>query len=149
MDKMLHTLKNILSEKKKAVIRGRAEGPRRPARASKEGFLGRTVGMKGKGGTGEQEAPEIPSAPKEPEEKKVVTEFENLDDWILSMVLVAIMHANPGMEAKDAIKIGREWMRRLFLPRTDYMWRTQVVRINRTGIRAEASKIRRELFKLI
>lgn len=81
--------------------------------------------------------------------KEPITEFDDSDDWILSMILVALMHANPGMTPDQAIKRGREWAKNLYMPRMEHTWRKQAIRIERFGIRAEASKIRRELFKLI
>jgi hypothetical protein len=65
------------------------------------------------------------------------------------MILVAMMHASPDLKPEDAIKKGKEWARKLYMPRSDHLWRRQTSRIGRYGIRAEASKIRREMFKLI
>lgn len=85
-----------------------------------------------------------------PEKKKpVITEFSDTEDWVLSMILVAVMHANPEASAEEATKIAKDWVRRLHQPRSGAIWRRQVDRISRTGIRAAASKIRRELYKII
>lgn len=78
-----------------------------------------------------------------------VTEFRDEDDWILSMILVAIMHVNPGATAEEAAIIGKGWVRKLHQPRSMAIWRHQIDRIGRSGIRAVASKIRRELFKVL
>jgi len=149
MSEVRQILEDVFTERKKATIRGRAKGLRRPKRAEKQHYLGRATGMRGRDLSGEPEAPKVPGAKEEPWKKERITEFESPDDWMLSMILVAIMHANPGIKPEDAIKIGKEWVKKLYLPRTDYLWRMQMVRLNRTGIRAEASKIRRELFKVI
>jgi hypothetical protein len=146
-------LESVFTERKKAKIRGRT-GIRRPKRATKAGYLGR--GYKGKDGgfqgawqSSEPEAPELPKAPEEPGKKPRITEFDNYEDWMLTMILMAVMHANPGIEAEDAIEQAKEWTRKLYMPRTDHLWRRQMLRIDRFGIRAEASKIRREMYKLI
>lgn len=117
--------------------RSPGKGVKRPDYKGR-GYSGPGGAMKGRGTKG-----------KDPPEKEVITEFEGMDDWILSMLLVAIMHANPGMSPDDAIKIGKEWVKRLYMPRHEHIWRRQTSRIRRYGIRAEASKIRREMFKLI
>lgn len=148
-EKTIEMLESVFTERKKAVIRGRQEGPRRPERSTKAGYKGR--GYSGKGGAmkGRDDGTELPVPPLPGESKPVITEFDNTDDWILSMILVAVMHANPDISAKEAIKIGKEWVKKLHMPRSSHMWTRQTSRINRYGIRAEASKIRREMFKLI
>ena len=78
-----------------------------------------------------------------------ITEFDNVEDWMMTMILVAIMHANPGIAPEKAVEVGRAFVKGLHLPNTSHLWRKQVDRIDRTGIRAAASRIRRELFKLI
>ena len=83
------------------------------------------------------------------EKKSPVTEFEDMDDWMLMMILVGVMHMNPGVNPKEAIKIGKGWAKKLHMPRMNYLWKKQTDRVARYGIRAQASKIRRELFKLI
>lgn len=85
----------------------------------------------------------------EPPSKPRITEFDNVNDWIMSMIMVSLLHANPEMTPEEAMKFGKEIARKLSMPRTEALWRKQIVRINRHGIRAEASKIRREMFKLI
>lgn len=144
---------SIFGERRETVPRGRQEGPRRPERATKplgKGYQGKGGQMTGRGRSGEKLAPEVPSALKKvPTKKEAITEFDSMEDWLLSMILVALMHANPGLSPEEAIKNGKEWVRRLYMPRTDYLWRRQTTRMHRHGIRAEASKIRREMFKLI
>ena len=83
------------------------------------------------------------------EKKAVITEFEDMEDWVLSMVIVAVMHATPGIKTEEAVKVGRQWSRKLHMPRTEHLWNRQRIRIDRIGLRAEASKIRREMYKLI
>lgn len=139
----MEVLEAVFTERKKPAFRGSQKGPRRPKRSEKEGFKGR--GYTGPGGAMKGRDTDEPVEKK----KKVITEFDDMDDWILSMVLVSFMHANPDMTPRDAIKLGREWIYRAHLPRHEHMWRKQMSRISRYGIRAEASKIRRELFKLI
>lgn len=82
-------------------------------------------------------------------ESNVITEFDGVDDWIMSSVLVAIMHANPGITTDDAVQKGREFARKLYAPNSSHLWRRQVDRVNRVGLRAIASRIRRELHKLL
>lgn len=138
-------LKGIFDKPDKSVFGGRQEGPRRPERASKEGYLGR--GYSGPGGAMKGRD----TKEKEPDEEKpeAITEFENVDDFVLSMLLVSLLHANPGITAEEAVKYGKQWVRKLYLPRSEHIWRKQTSRIKRFGIRAEASKIRREMFKLL
>jgi len=81
--------------------------------------------------------------------KNSITEFGDTDDWILSMILVAVMYANPDATAEEATVIGKDWVKKLYQPRSGVIWRRQVDRMTRSGIRAVASKIRRELYKLI
>lgn len=88
-------------------------------------------------------------APEKTEKSNVITEFDGIDDWIMSSVLVAIMHANPGITTDDAVQKGREFARRLYAPNSSHLWRRQVDRVNRVGLRAIASRIRRELHKLL
>jgi hypothetical protein len=138
---------------KKAVIRGRG-GIRRPKRSQRSGFQGRGYTgsdgrMKGQWQTSEPKAPDLPKAPDQPETKKIITEFDNVDDWVMSMILVAFMHANPGMKPEEAIKHAQQTARTLALSREHHRWKKQMTRIGRLGLRAEASKIRREMFKLI
>jgi len=140
-------------EKKKPVIRGRQDKPRRPVRTPSDlgkGYKGKDGQMKGRGQSGELTAPDVPNALlKTPMKKDSITEFDSMEDWLLSMILVAVMHSNPGLTPEEAIDEGKTWVRRLYLPRTNYLWRKQTVRMKQRGIRAEASRIRRELFKLI
>jgi hypothetical protein len=89
---------------------------------------------------------------KEPEKKsapEAITEFDNVEDWMMTMILVAIMHANPGVDEKEAIEIGRAFVKKLHMPNSAHLWRRQINRVQRTGVRAAASRIRRELYKLI
>jgi len=142
-------LEAVFAERKVPAPRGRQGGPRRPERSSKAGFKGRGYTdpggkMKGRDRSNEQPPPKLPA-----EKKKTITEFEDSSDWILSMLLVSIMHANPGMTPEEAVKTGKEWAKKMYMPRMEHVWRDQTSRIRRYGIRAEASKIRRELFKLI
>ena len=157
---MAETAKDILSdlfrnteisERRNVDTRGRPKDlVRRPVRATKKGFTGRSTGLTGRDRSGELEPSGVPQAPEEaPEKHKRITEFDNLDDWVLSMIMIAIMHAEPDLSPEDAIKLGKVWARRLYLPKTNYLWRTQAIRIKRHGIRAEASKIRRELYKML
>lgn len=83
------------------------------------------------------------------EKEGPLTEFENEDDFILSSMLIAIMHANPDMDVDDAVKEAKKWVARLHAPKTEHLWKNQVAEIRRFGVRAKASKIRRELYKLI
>jgi hypothetical protein len=85
-----------------------------------------------------KEAPAVP-----------ITEFDNVEDWMMTTILVSIMHANPGIAPEKAVEIGKAFVKKLHMPNTAHLWRRQVDRIDRTGIRAAASRIRRELFKLI
>ena len=144
----------LLLERQKAKLRGRQDGPRRPARSKQAGFKGR--GYSGPGGrmagqwqSGEQPEPKLPGETVGDEEKKRITEFDNQDDWVLSMILVSLMHANPDLTPEQAILLGKRWVKKLYMPRMEHIWRDQTTRLKRYGIRAEASKIRRELFKLI
>jgi hypothetical protein len=105
--------------------------------------------MKGRDLPSGQQPKELPKAKEEPWKKDLITEFDSPDDWMLSMILVALMHASPGMSPEDAVKEGKLWARKLAQPRMEHRWRKQTTRIKRSGIRAEASKIRREMFKLI
>jgi len=106
--------------------------------------------MKGRDLSNEQPAPRLPGEPmSDAEKKKRITEFENMDDWILSMILVSLMHAEPDLTPEQAVLKGKEWAKKLYMPRMSHLWLEQTTRIKRHGIRAEASKIRRELFKLI
>lgn len=149
--KAMEIMESLFTERRKAVIRGRQEGPRRPERASRfagSGYKGPGGQMQGKWVSGEKQAPEIPRA-KDLEKKDAITEFDSMEDWMLSMILVAVMHANSEMDADAAIKEGKSWVKKLYMPRTEHLWRKQTTRIKRSGLRAEASKIRREMFKLI
>jgi hypothetical protein len=83
------------------------------------------------------------------ERPSVITEFDDTDDWIMSSVLVAIMHANPGIDPDEAVQKGREFARKLYAPNSSHLWRRQVNRVSRIGLRAIASRIRRELHKLL
>jgi hypothetical protein len=87
--------------------------------------------------------------PTEKQRKSPITEFESADDWMMTMILVGVMHQNPGIDSKEAIRIGKEWAKKLHMPRSEVLWKKQTDRIARSGIRSQASKIRRELFKLI
>lgn len=131
----------------KNKIRGRQDSVRRPERSRKP--IGKGYADNGKM-VGRNKSGELKQKDAENTGKKSnITEFDNMDDWMLSMILVAVMHANPDVSADEALKIGKEWVRKLYIPRSDYLWRKQAVRINRVGLRAEASKIRREMYKLI
>lgn len=87
----------------------------------------------------EKEKPSSPS----------LNEFDNSDDWMMTIILVAILRANPKATDDDVVKIGKDFVKRLHMPRTNHLWRKQLDRVKRTGIRAAASRIRRELFELI
>ena len=143
----------FLWERRKSAIRGRQDAPRRPERSGKpsgKGYSGKDGQMTGRGVSGEREPAVIPGALKKvPTKVDAVTEFDSMEDWMLSMILVAVMHAFPDLSPDDAMKEGKTWVRRLYLPRTDYLWRKQIARLQRHGLRAEASKIRREMYKLI
>lgn len=86
---------------------------------------------------------------KVPPKTEIITEFDNADDWIMSMILVAIKHAFPELKEDDVIKLAYTWARKMGTPNTKHLWRKQLIRMQKTGVRAEASKIRRELYKLI
>lgn len=133
----------VLGEKKPPLVRGKPPMVRRPERASKGGFQGRQKNLTGRDKGGEVEPREVP------EKKKRITEFDDADDWMLAMILMGILHANPEADEVDAIEIAREWTRKLYMPKMNYLWRKQAIRIRRWGRRAEASRIRRELFKLL
>jgi hypothetical protein len=83
------------------------------------------------------------------EKPNVITEFDGVDDWIMSSVLVAIMHANPGITPDEAVQKCQEFARKLYTPNSSHLWRRQVDRLSRIGLRAIASRIRRELHKLL
>lgn len=152
LNKAIELVEEVFSERRKPEIRGRQEGPRRPARSKVplgKGYKGPGGQMTGRGRSGELRAPDVANMPKEPGKKEAITEFDSMEDWMLSMIMVAAMHANPGMTPEEALVEGKMWVKKLYLPRTDYLWRKQITRIRRHGIRAEASKIRREMFKMI
>jgi len=81
--------------------------------------------------------------------KPGMAEYDSPDDWILSMIMIAIIHANPGLPMKDVIQKSKAWARRIWMPQNDFVWRKQRIRIEKRGVRAEASKIRRELYALL
>jgi len=81
--------------------------------------------------------------------KNPVSEFDNADDWIMSVMLVAIMHANPGISTGDAMKKGMDLAKRIYAPNSQHLWKRQIDRMERLGVRAIASRIRRELYKLL
>lgn len=87
--------------------------------------------------------------PGSPEEQKTITEFDSEDDWIMTMILVALKHAFPELKEDDLIKMAYTWARKMGTPNTKHLWRKQLIRMSRLGVRAEASRIRRELYKLI
>lgn len=78
-----------------------------------------------------------------------IIEYDSRDDWILSMIIMAILHANPGLPMPEVIKKSKDWARRIWMPQNDFVWRKQRIRIEKRGVRAEASKIRRELYRLL
>lgn len=88
---------------------------------------------------------------KEPVKKEParLSEFGDVGDWMLTMIMVALMHVNPDKSPEDVIVEGREWARKLWQPNMKHAWSIQAARIKRHGVRAEASKIRRELYKLL
>ncbi len=137
--------KQTKAEKNKKLIRNRPEIVRRPERATKDGFTGRTKGLTGTGKdqSGERKPQEVG------QKKQRVNEFDDKSDWILTMIMVALMHANPELSPEEVIKESKVWARKISMPEKDHLWRKQGIRIKKHGIRAEASKIRRELFKLI
>jgi len=147
MSDTIAILEDIFCEKKNVVLRGRQEGPRRPSRSEKSGYKDR--GYSGPGGKMAGRDADDGDDEKKKGDSDEITEFDNLDDWVLSMILVALMHANPELSPNDAIEEGKKWSRKLYMPRMNNLWRRQTSRIKRYGIRAEASKIRRELFKML
>ena len=82
-------------------------------------------------------------------EKKRLSEFKDVGDWVLTMIMVALMHVNPDKQPEDVVEEGREWAKKIWQPNMKHIWRSQAIRIKRHGVRAEASKIRREMFKLL
>ena len=146
-EKAENILEAVFGEVKKPAFKGRQDGPRRPERSKKSGYKGR--GYSGPGGAMKGRDVEIEPGAKKSKPREVITEFDSVEDWILSMILVSVMHVNPGIDSDAAIKIGKEWVKKLYMPRSGHVWKKQTARINRYGVRAEASKIRRELFKLI
>jgi len=86
---------------------------------------------------------------KPPNKKKQITEFASIDDFIMSMILVAFAHANPDMDMDEVMAEARKFVRVLYMPRMSHVWKRQRSRLDRFGIRCEASKIRREMYKLI
>jgi len=97
---------------------------------------------------GKKAAKKKPRKKVEPKKKRI-TEFEDMGDWVLTMIMVALMHANPGKSPEEVIEEGREWVKKLWQPSMKHIWRKQAMRVKRVGIRAEASKIRREMYKLL
>lgn len=81
--------------------------------------------------------------------KPRLSEYEDQGDFLLTMIMVALMHVNPDKSAEEVIEEGREWAKKLWMPNMKHRWRTQAIRIKRRGVRAEASKIRREMYKLL
>lgn len=81
--------------------------------------------------------------------KSKITEYDDEDDWIMTMILMAIKHAFPDLDDNETIRMAYTWAKRVGTPNAKHMWQRQLVRMSRIGIRAEASKIRRELYKLL
>lgn len=131
------------AEKAKKLVRNRPETVHRPERSTKAGFTGRTKGLTGRDQTGELQPKEVGG------ERARVNEFDSEGDFLLSMIMVALMHVNPDLTPEEAIEQGRDWAKRMWTPNKKHVWRKQAMRIKRHGVRAEASKIRREMFKLL
>lgn len=79
----------------------------------------------------------------------VVQEFDSVDDWLMSSVLVALLRSYPDLSDDEIIQKGKDFAKRLYMPNTKHLWRNQVNLVHRLGIRALASRIRRELFSLL
>ena len=78
-----------------------------------------------------------------------IGEYDSKDDWILTMILMAVMYANPSAKLQDVIAASKDWARKMGMPNSDHLWRKQRSRIEHRGVRAEASRIRRELYSLL
>lgn len=94
---------------------------------------------------GKKKKRELKVAPK-PEK---ITEFDSEDDWIMTMILIAIKHAFPELKEDEMIRMAYTWARKMGTPNTKHLWRKQLIRMGRIGASAEASKIRRELYKML
>jgi len=94
---------------------------------------------------GKKKERELPYNP----ETRIITEFDSEDDWIMTMILVSLKHAFPELKEDELIQMAYTWARKMGTPNTKHLWRKQLIRISKVGVRAEASKIRRELYKLI
>jgi hypothetical protein len=86
---------------------------------------------------------------KQPTKKSVVDEFDDYTDFILTIILIAVMKVNPDIGPEAAIKKSFEWARKMGTPNNAHLWRKQAIRINRVGVSAEVSKLRRELRKML
>ena len=78
-----------------------------------------------------------------------VTRFETPEDFVLGSFLLSIMHIDPSLSSEDVIKFAMQLSRKLAQPNMYHLWRSQILRIQRTGKKAEAHNVRRELFKMI
>ena len=79
----------------------------------------------------------------------IVQEFDSIDDWLMSSVLVALLRSYPDLSDDEIIQKGKDFAKKLYMPNTKHLWRNHINLVHRLGLRSLASRIRRELFSLL
>lgn len=73
-----------------------------------------------------------------------LTEFRDVKDWIMSLIITGIKTGFKGMENDDAVQLARILCRDLGQPQNTHKWNYIIGRIDRYGLRTMIHKIRRE-----
>jgi len=71
--------------------------------------------------------------------------FGDLTEWVLTLLLVGIKHALPGISTQDAIKVANSLAKTIYLPGKAHHWVYTSNLIDRHGMRAAVSRVMLEL----
>lgn len=74
-----------------------------------------------------------------------LSEFRDVKEWVMALMITGIMKVLPSLSAKDSVNFARVISRRLSQPGTSADWSRIVNRIERYGFKTMVHRIRREL----
>lgn len=83
------------------------------------------------------------------DKKEVIAEFDDIQDFILSSITVALLQVSPNLSDKEVILQAQGLAKKIYAPNSAHIWRRPISRIRRVGLRAIASRIRRQLYELL
>ena len=76
-----------------------------------------------------------------------IKHFDNLTDWLMSSMLVSIMHAVPEVDEEGAMDLAQILFRNIAMPGSVHLWMKPKNRIKRIGLKQAKIKLGLELMR--